>query len=453
MSDCPHWQRPSLVEMTATTAIPVVGIAAFGWNGLDVLLLCWFENAIVGVFSVLRLALSKPVYAHRADYIAAHPWILQHYPISEEEWERAKSWPVPQYPTYKEFFIPLFIGHYTFFLAVHAFLLATLVRQLPAKAWWTLFPAEWSSGMALAVASIAATHAWRFKTDDLQGRRHTRSCPFLTMVHPYRRLLILNITLFLGGLAFVWFSLPATLAILLILLKSAFELNWIRIPFGPKQIDWRKMGDKERERGNCVIVGRTVTEKPADCRIVLEESPAALLLTVPPHGVRNVARKMRAGGCLVVGLFLVGMASFFSVGILLNLWRTIADGGTAYWLVLLAMTGTQIVGTLWLLMFFMLVSIPWSVLAYGTVRGEIELRDGRLRIRQRGFPCGRSGDYAAADVVDLGMSPTGNRTNEFPVLQLRLRLKNGSEHTFFTGRDEDELNWMATRLVMRLADS
>lgn len=453
MQDRPRWKRPGVVEMLATTAIPIVGIVGFGWSGIHILLLYWFENSVVGVFSLLRLVLTRPIYEHRADYLRAHPWLLQHYPMSAEDWATARTLPVKRSGSYKEFFVPLFLGHYTFFLWIHAFLIATLVAKLPGREWWKLFENEWSAGLGFAIASIAVTHGWRFWTEDLQGRRYTRSCPFLTMVYPYRRLLVLQVALLLGGLAIIHFALPAALAILLILVKAAFDMNWIRIPLGPKKIDWKDFAAREEKRASGSIIGKTITEQPRDSHASLVESGTTLRIDLQPRGVREVWHRMRAGGCLFIALLFLGVVSGFGFAFFTQQWRLIMEGGDGhYWLMLLLMTCAQIGGTLWLLMLSATISVPWSVFAYGTVRGSIELEDGLLDVQQKGYPMGRTGSFKAADVVDLGMSPTGSKTNGFAVLELRIRLRDGTECTFFTGRDADELNWIATRLTMRLAE-
>ncbi|MGB0578939.1 MAG: DUF6498-containing protein [Limisphaerales bacterium] len=453
MNAPPKWQKPTPLELAATVGLPVVGILWFGWSGTQILLLYWLENVVVGVFNLLRMILTKPVYENRADYLAANPWILQHYPISAEDWQKAKEWRVAQYPSMKQFFVPFFLGHYSFFLLIHGFLLATLVGKLPAKQWWTFFSAQWTWEMWAVIGSMVVSQGWRFWTEDLQGRRHTRTCPFLAMVYPYRRLLILHVALFLGGFAIVSWSLPAALAILLILVKAGFDMNWIRIPLGPKKIDWKHAEEWDRKKGAGRIVGKTVNERPAGCHAELNESASGLRFDLAARGVGEVWKKMRAGGCLIVGLILLGMISFWGFVFIGEQWRTIMNGGgNTYWFMLLIMTLAQLLGTLWILMFSLLLTIPWSVLAFGTRRGTIELKGDRLLIRQKGFPWPRNADLPAREIVDLGMSPTGSKTNDFAVLELRIRLQNGHEHTFFAGREADELNWIATQITNRLVE-
>lgn len=126
--------------------------------------------------------------------------------------------------------------------------------------------------------------------------------------------------------------------------------------------------------------------------------------------------------------------------------------GDSYWGLLFIMTVSQAIGTVWMLMLSLLVSVPWSVLAYGTVRGSIELTEDKLVFSQRGFPKGRRGEIPRGEIVDLGMSATGNRMNEFEVVELRIRLRDGSDHTFFMGRDPEELNWISTQVMLRLLE-
>jgi hypothetical protein len=447
----PRWQPPAPWEVAATAGIPLAGTLWFDWSGEQILLLYWLENVLEGIFNLLRLALSQPVYENRADYLKANPWLLQHYPVSSEDWQKARLLEVPAYPGLKAFLVPLFFGHYGFFLLIHGFLIATLVGGVPARDWWTFASTQWSTGMTWSVASLFATHGWRFWTEDLQGRTHTRTCPFLAMVYPYRRLLVLHITLFLGGFALVSWSLPSSLAILLVLLKTGFDQNWIRIPLGPARIEWSRVSKKHGRQATGTIVNRSVNERPPDCHAQLKESLQQTDFELRPRGIREVWKTMRAGGCLVVGGVFLGAISFIGALVGAEHARTLLRGGADhYWILLLVMNAAQLIGTLWLLAFTLLASILWEVIAYGTRHGRITLTRDTLAIRQGGFPWPRSRDLPAHAIADIGMSRTGNKTNGFEVVELRIRMQDGREHTFFRGRDAEELCWIATRITHHL---
>ncbi|MGY8672372.1 MAG: DUF6498-containing protein [Verrucomicrobiia bacterium] len=451
MKPCPKWTPPSALELAAMTVIPVAGILWFGWSGFQILLLYWCENAVIGAINVLRMVLAKTDYRTQADCIAAHPWLLQHYPITEEEWVHANGRATPSVPNYKPFFVPIFIGHYTFFMVIHAMLLAALVRQLPLRDWSTMFALEWNPQLLLALAAMSITHAWRFWKEDLQGRRSTRTLPVLAMIYPYRQLLIMHVALTLGGLALVFFALPPAVAIVLILLKAGFDMNWIRFPFGPKEIDWSKMIESKRKGKSGSIVGKNIEERPDTSNASLREMDSGLDFDLPPQGISEVWRKMRAGGCLLIGSMFLVIPMIIFGKVFNDFGRSSMDGGSgAYWPVLIVMTGALIAGTYLMLVVSVLASTVCSVIAYGKLRGRIVVGSATLKIHQTGVLFSRSGEFDLADIHDIGMSPTGDRTNEFSVCELRLRLEDESEHTFLTGRDPDELNWVATKIMLRL---
>ncbi len=444
----PEMAPPGALELGAMTVIPVFGILSLGWSSLQILLIYWCEAVVLGGFTVLRMALARPVYRTQADFIEAHPWILQHYPISDEEWRAALAAPSASYPSYKQFFVPLFIGHYSFFLLVLAILLGTLVKQVPLKEWYTFFTTEWSPQLLLAISAMIISHGWRFWTDDLQGRRYTRTLPIVAMLYPYRQLIILHMALVLGGIALVFFALPPALAILLILLKAGFDMNWIRMPFGPKKIDWTKMAESDRKEDAGKIVGKTIEERPDSSNATFERSGTEIHIRLPAQGVGRMWRKMRAGGCLIASLIIVVFPIGIFGGVIADYSRSILAGADkAYWPVLLAMTGALVAGTVLLIVASLMASTIANVITFGCTKASVIAGNGNLKIHQKGALFSRKAGFALTDIDDIGMSPTGNRTNEFRECELRLRLKDESEHTFLKGRDAKELQWIATKIT------
>ena len=51
-----------------------------------------------------------------------------------------------------------------------------------------------------------------------------------------------------------------------------------------------------------------------------------------------------------------------------------------------------------------------------------------------------------AEVAGVGTRDVDFFSGEFGVFELKVRLKNGDEACFFRGREEGELNWIATVL-------
>src|SRR2546425_9035172 len=50
----------SVVTLVAANALPVLGVLALGWSVFPIVLLYWLENAVVGVFTVLKMLLAGP---------------------------------------------------------------------------------------------------------------------------------------------------------------------------------------------------------------------------------------------------------------------------------------------------------------------------------------------------------------------------------------------------------
>ncbi|MEZ6069088.1 MAG: DUF6498-containing protein [Pirellulales bacterium] len=89
----PMWQRPSALEVSIASLIPIVGVIWLGWNGFTLLLLYWVESAVAGAVNVLRMLLARPYYKNMAEQILADRWMLKRYPISDAEWQLAQETP------------------------------------------------------------------------------------------------------------------------------------------------------------------------------------------------------------------------------------------------------------------------------------------------------------------------------------------------------------------------
>lgn len=186
---------PSAYALIAANAVPLVGVLAFHWSVFAVVLLYWFENAIVGGFNVLRMLTADP-----GD---AAVWLG------------------------KGCLIPFFCLHYGMFTAIHgelvlAFFGGNTARGLsPVR----LFTAASQAGIVYGVVFLFLSHAFSFVHNYLMGGefRHV-NLPKL-MAQPYTRVMILHFTILFGGFVIVLAGSPLPALVLLVALKTIIDLR------------------------------------------------------------------------------------------------------------------------------------------------------------------------------------------------------------------------------------
>lgn len=56
---------PSLLLVLLVNAVPIVGVLRYGWSATNVLVLFWFENLLIAIFTCLRIALHRKLTRKR----------------------------------------------------------------------------------------------------------------------------------------------------------------------------------------------------------------------------------------------------------------------------------------------------------------------------------------------------------------------------------------------------
>ena len=56
---------PSLLLVLLLNAVPIVGVLRYGWSATNVLVLFWFENLLIAIFTSLRIALHRKLTRKR----------------------------------------------------------------------------------------------------------------------------------------------------------------------------------------------------------------------------------------------------------------------------------------------------------------------------------------------------------------------------------------------------
>jgi len=186
----PSITSPSTLALIGANLIPLAGVLFLDWKLGDVMVLFWAESAVIGFWNVIKLA----VVGKWAALFAA----------------------------------PFFVGHFGGFMAGHfLFIYYLFVRGINAAG---PEPGVWAALLDLfvplwpALAALFISHGVSFFTNYL-GRREYLGMDLKTqMGEPYKRIIVMHLTIIIGGFLTMLLRTPAAALLLLIALKTATDL-------------------------------------------------------------------------------------------------------------------------------------------------------------------------------------------------------------------------------------
>jgi uncharacterized protein DUF6498 len=180
----------SVLALIAANLLPLAGVLFGGWKLQEVIVLFWAESAVIGFYTLLKMA------------VVGKWWAL--------------------------FAGVFFAGHFGGFMAIHfLFIYELFVRGLHARgsepgaveALTRLFTPLWPALLALFLS-----HGFSFGLNFLARREYRRATMSGLMVAPYRRVTLMQVTLIFGGWLVMALNNPLPALVLLIVLKVAADL-------------------------------------------------------------------------------------------------------------------------------------------------------------------------------------------------------------------------------------
>jgi Family of unknown function (DUF6498) len=184
----------SALVLIGANAVPLIGVVALHWTVYSILLLYWSENVVIGVSNILRMAFAQP----RNVAVDAG----------------------------KLFLIPFFTVHYGLFTLVHGIFVVTLFgpggRSLGPAA---LVSAVRAAGIGYGLLAIALSHAFSFVHNYLASGEYRRASLSMLMAQPYARVMVLHVTILVGGFLAQAAGAPTVALVVLIGLKMALDLR------------------------------------------------------------------------------------------------------------------------------------------------------------------------------------------------------------------------------------
>jgi Family of unknown function (DUF6498) len=199
----------AVVVLIVANLIPLVGVLFFGWNVWMILIVYWLENGVVGVFNVLKMSKAQGVPGD-----SASSWRVNGRPASDMS---------------KAGLIPFFIVHYGIFWLVHGVFVWTL--PLFGSMESETAAVDMTTGfqpltIPLAVLALTISHGVSYWFNFIKGGEYLRTSAAAQMFAPYGRLVILHVTIIIGGMAIAFTGAPAAAVAILVGLKTAMDVGF-----------------------------------------------------------------------------------------------------------------------------------------------------------------------------------------------------------------------------------
>lgn len=188
--------RSSIISLVIVNLFPVYGILFWGWEIFPIMFLFWSENVVVGFFNIMRMLACRP--------------------------EEGAGWLA------KAFLVPFFTFHYGMFTAGHGvFVIAIFGQGLIEKTGpnpQLLLSIISNHNLDIALLALFISHGFSFYVNYIRkGEYRTMSLQDL-MMRPYKRIVVLHITLIAGGFLVMILRSPLYGLLLFILLKTSVDL-------------------------------------------------------------------------------------------------------------------------------------------------------------------------------------------------------------------------------------
>jgi len=213
--------KPSSIALIVANLVPLGGVFLLDWRVLDVMMLYWAENVVIGTINVLRMIACKGGIAPRQ---AEQQLKVGLTDTQERTMSRVSAGS-------KLFLIPFFIVHYGMFCFGHLSAITALFgKEADNEAIGGAFlglsvTASWTSALWLGVAAMFASHLYSFIFNFIGDGEYERTNLSQLMRRPYGRIVALHIAVILGAALIMWLGSPVYMLIVLIGVKIAIDLR------------------------------------------------------------------------------------------------------------------------------------------------------------------------------------------------------------------------------------
>ena len=182
-----HARRYSSATLILANVIPLLGVILANWSVGHIIFLYWIESAVIGLLNVARMVVIG----------------------------RLSSIPI----------VVFFTLHYGLFMTVHLAFIVALFFGADESLGAALAEAlEQGHVTALAATSFLVSHGISFWINFIGQQEYARRSLDEQMFAPYKRIVVMHLTILFGGWLAVAIGAPIGALILMVVLKTIIDL-------------------------------------------------------------------------------------------------------------------------------------------------------------------------------------------------------------------------------------
>ncbi|MEW6617340.1 MAG: DUF6498-containing protein [Patescibacteria group bacterium] len=194
----------SLISLILANLIPLFGVLFWGWDIFSMLVLYWIESLIIGIWNIPKMTKASGG--------------LSKYIPSISDVRIRISYRISSILS-RFFLIPFFTFHYGVFMLAHlGFLLGfreialrnilpTIISSGSSVSYTVSYSGPISAfsdihGFWIAALSLFISHGFSYVQNFIGNKECEQISPFVQMFQPYKRIVVMHITLLIGAVIF-----------------------------------------------------------------------------------------------------------------------------------------------------------------------------------------------------------------------------------------------------------
>jgi len=178
----------SIISLIIVNFVPFFGVIFFDWSLFSVMLFYWSENIVIGFYNILKMIKVGKLYNPEQNAIF-----------------NIAGW----------LFILFFILHYGGFTFGHGIFVFAVFGPPDISA----------LNILIGITSLFISHGISYFENFIKKEEYKRISPGTLFTQPYKRVMVMHVTIIFGGYALKSLNLPFLSVLLLVVLKTVIDLK------------------------------------------------------------------------------------------------------------------------------------------------------------------------------------------------------------------------------------